>query len=403
MEQLLAIPSDVLSCVFLPYLTIQEVGCVDTAVSSQLRPALYESYSMSTFTHSVFGIDSNQMQWFFNRAIRLEKIILSHNLSPTDISKIVDMLSKLCLNRVKLFDARYNLIWHEDIQKFTGCCSSSLHSLSFHHSSISCADINLVAKGCIGLTHLDLSFCTHVTTCGIIALFQQCPQLSHLNLSECQLKDDFICCMTDPKLKVCWTEMSLATLILAGNSLLTDVSIVSISLFFTLLTTLQLHSSNLVTDTSVIAVAQNCSRINTLHLSSCGIRNRAVLTLAETCSSLTSLHLWHCTFISDSSIINLVQGCPLLTLLHLGSCYLISDQAIISLANFGARLRHLNLSCCPNISDLAVMALARGKYSPKLTVLNVRFCHNISDEALNTLLSCCPSLTSLVKPGGRYL
>ena len=410
MQNLLNIPSDILSFELFPFFQTQDIGRLDIAMSKQLRPMMFEIYATISLNHSPRGMNVIQMNWYLNRSVSVEKVCLSHNMSALDISSIFDGIRILNSTnrkyRVNSINTRYNTVRHEDVCVISQYCTS-ISSLIMKYCSISNTDINLLTEGCLELTVLDLTGCSDIRHETILVILQRCTKLKALNLSECHITDLVILSLT-LQITPATRPPVLSTLNLGGNFELTNLAIISLEHVFTALSTLQLHGNRRITDAAIYSLAQKYPQLTALDLTACGVRQGALSALATCCQTLTSLNISHCTFVTDAAIARLIQGCRLLSKLYLNSCYLITDEAVIALARhgIGVSLREIHLSFCAAVTDTAMLALAeacRTASSSHLTVLNIRSCHIVSDKAILTLAASCGSLSTLIKPnGGKF-
>lgn len=114
---------------------------------------------------------------------------------------------------------------------------------------------------------------------------------------------------------------------------------------------------------------------------------------------LQSLDLSGCSNLTDVSISMLAKSAPGLISLNLIGCNKVSDKGIIEIARNCYKLRVLNMQFC-DLTDASLVALANTfdrdeEGCPELQVLDVTWCHRITDRGLKALARGCPDLKRL--------
>ena len=125
----------------------------------------------------------------------------------------------------------------------------------------------------------------------------------------------------------------------------TDDIVIAIAQNCPELTNIDLDRCSNVTDDAVIAIAQNCVGLSDIHLVWCWyITNNAVIAIAENCAGLTKINLNGCYYITDAAVIALAENCAGLTSVNLEGCEDITDAAIFTLSKNCEYLE--NILCC---------------------------------------------------------
>lgn len=160
------LPNELLRFEIFTFLSIQDLCHIDMAVSNHLlRSLLFQIYPALRLKHSVGGVDSNELTWFFKRSISLKSIKISPKSSAAEITDIIQLLGQT--EDVHMLD-------------FTGC---------YH---ITDAAIIALSQNCSELTTVDLSECTQITDISIVALSQGCRTITTLVLRWCGRITDIV-------------------------------------------------------------------------------------------------------------------------------------------------------------------------------------------------------------------
>jgi len=137
-------------------------------------------------------------------------------------------------------------------------------------------------------------------------------------------------------------------------------------------------------------------RVRCLDLSDCDITDNSLEIIAHKCSSLrkidlNSLRKTPRTAITSSGIIMLAEHCRYLSVVYLRRCTGVNDEAISALAQNCPLLRDLNVGGCPLITDVGLRSL--GEHAKNLSSINLTRT-NITDYGVIQLVE---------GPGGRQL
>lgn len=145
-----------------------------------------------------------------------------------------------------------------------------------------------------------------------------------------------------------------------------------------------------MTDEAVSAFAINCPYILEIDLHQCRlVTNQPVTELLSHGQALRELRLANCELISDDAFLSLPNDRVYehLRILDLSSCVQLTDNAIDRIISVAPRLRNLVLAKCRNITDNAVLSIA--KLGKNLHYVHLGHCSQITDEAVKVLVQSC--------------
>ncbi|KAJ7553166.1 hypothetical protein O6H91_06G086200 [Diphasiastrum complanatum] len=288
------------------------------------------------------------------------------------------------------------------------------------------AALDIIARKCVRLWDVDLSYCSSVRDFGVVAL-SQLSNLQCLKLIGCYEISDTALVYLGARCK------KLSLLNLRGCLGISDIAIVSLAANCKQLHTLDV-SYTVVTDEGLAAVA-SLSYLENLHLVSCNnISDRGLDYLRAGCKMLLKLDLSRCPNVSDVGLSNLSTGSSLqqlmlsycspmtakvlatfhmfdyLQFIKLDGCE-VSRNGLCFLGNGCNKLKGLSLSKCKGVDDLGIAAITRGcarslqaidlTCCKGLVSLKMEACNLISETGLAFLgrglmsLLHCTKLTSL--------
>ncbi|KAL1122910.1 hypothetical protein AAG570_003235 [Ranatra chinensis] len=198
--------------------------------------------------------------------------------------------------------------------------------------------LQLVARRCPDLTHLQLHACPNITNNALFELATRCTNLHHLDLTGCvQISCISVTPGPEPPRRL-------------------------------LLQYLDLTDCSAVDDGGLRVIVRNCPQ-------------------------LVYLYLRRCTKITDAGIKFVPSFCSTLRELSVSDCCEVTDFGLYELAKLGATLRYLSVAKCCRVSDAGLKVIARRCY--KLRYLNARGCEAVSDDAISVLARSCPRLRAL--------
>lgn len=158
-------------------------------------------------------------------------------------------------------------------------------------------------------------------------------------------------------------------------------------------------------DSAIVTFARNCPNILEIDLHQClRIGNEPITELVARGHSLRELRLANCENLTDRAFLSLPprQTYEALRILDLTSCVQLTDLAVEKIISVAPRLRNLVLAKCRNITDAAVHAIS--KLGKNLHYVHLGHCGHVTDTAVKALvvsctriryidLGCCAKLT----------
>ncbi|XP_048790310.1 protein AMN1 homolog isoform X1 [Lagopus muta] len=147
----------------------------------------------------------------------------------------------------------------------------------------------------------------------------------------------------------------------------------------------------------------NCKQLKKINLNSfkedrLGITSEGVTALALSCPYLREASFTRCCNISDSGLLALALNCQFLQILNLGSCSGIMDASLQALGENCKFLHSVDISST-QVTDDGVIALVNGMCSKNLKEINMECCVNLTDVAVEAVLTCCPKIRTLLFHG----
>ncbi|KZT72505.1 RNI-like protein [Daedalea quercina L-15889] len=190
------------------------------------------------------------------------------------------------------------------------------------------------------------------------------------------------------------------------------------------LVALDLTSVGDVTDRTVAMLAAATSKLQGINLGGCKkLTDASVLALAANCPLLRRVKLSGVELITDESISALARSCPLLLEIDLQNCKLITDASVRNIWTHLTMMREMKLLQCVELTDLAFPAPPRvdqqlpgpnpfpaynapalGSLPPlritnmfeHLRMLDLTACSQITDDAIEGIISVAPKIRNLV-------
>lgn len=153
-----------------------------------------------------------------------------------------------------------------------------------------------------------------------------------------------------------------------------------------------------INDKIYLQLADQCKRLQGLYApGSNNVTGDAVLQLIINCPQLKRIKLSDCNQINDSIIHSLVVNCPYLVELDLHGCELVTNKALYEIFLILESLKEFKISRNNNIDwkcfespTGAIMSL------DKLRIIDFTQCPNITDKAVEKLISLAPKLRNVV-------
>ncbi|NWX19150.1 AMN1 protein, partial [Aegotheles bennettii] len=140
----------------------------------------------------------------------------------------------------------------------------------------------------------------------------------------------------------------------------------------------------------------NCKQLKNINLNSCeekrsGITSEGVTALALSCPYLCEASFKRCCNITDSGVLALALNCQFLQIVNLGSCSGIMDASLQALGKNCKFLHSVDFSST-QVTDDGVVALVSGTCSKNLKEINMECCVNLTDVAMEAVLTSCPKI-----------
>ncbi|XP_077726670.1 protein AMN1 homolog isoform X2 [Canis aureus] len=165
--------------------------------------------------------------------------------------------------------------------------------------------------------------------------------------------------------------------------------------------TLDLRSCD-ISDTALLHLC-NCRKLKKLNISSSkenriSITSKGIKAVASSCSYLHEASLKRCCNLTDEGVLALALNCRLLKIIDLGGCLGITDVSLHALGENCPFLQCVDFSAT-QVSDDGVVALVNGPCAKKLEEIHMGHCVNLTDEAVEAVLTCCPQIRILLFHG----
>lgn len=117
--------------------------------------------------------------------------------------------------------------------------------------------------------------------------------------------------------------------------------------------------------------------------------------VALSCKYLQHVGLRRCLDVDDAAIVTMAQGCPLLRRINICGLVLISDVSLDALGSRSSHLESIDFSNT-NVTDSGVLSLANGACRGSLREMLMAKCLNLTDNAVECVISLCPIIDILV-------
>ncbi|KAA1466772.1 RNI-like protein [Dentipellis sp. KUC8613] len=303
--------------------------------------------------------------------------ILRHLHNPRDIH------STLLVNRAWC-SCSVELLWHKPVLPST----STLVKMLFVISSDPQEQTFTYAKFIRRLNFLSLN---QDITDHFFARLVHCTRLERITLVNCNA-------LTDPVIER--TVSAFTNLVAIDLSGVTDVS-----------------------DRTVNAIAENCRKLQGINLLGCNkVTSASIRALADYCPMLRRVKLSGVSQLTDAPIAAFAKQTPLLLEIDLHNCKHITDRAVRELWVHSHTMREMRLSQCVELTDLAFPAPPQSREPPSSTnnpfpqqtipdelpplrlkrpyehlrMLDLTNCCNITDDAIEGIISVAPRIRNLM-------
>ncbi|KAL6064117.1 Dynein regulatory complex subunit 6 [Balamuthia mandrillaris] len=260
-----------------------------------------------------------------------------------------------------------------------------LESLNLTHClNIGNSTVRQIAKYSPNVHSLDLSTCEEITDSALLFLGNRCKNLRKLSLSRCRR-------VTDKALVQILksTGQTLQSLSLQGCPLITQQTIMAIAEHCPNLLKLDLSWCKCITDEALVELVQGCPRLEVFMAEEASLSERGVMELCHL-PRLRRLNLAYCSQLSDACLVALSRGCPALLKADFSYCNnaMITFEGLQEAISSWDLLSTLTLRGCNFITLHSI-------HHPNLKTLNLSWCKNLQDSALEGLPRGCPQLRSI--------
>ncbi|XP_011789531.1 PREDICTED: protein AMN1 homolog [Colobus angolensis palliatus] len=143
----------------------------------------------------------------------------------------------------------------------------------------------------------------------------------------------------------------------------------------------------------LIKIMSMQGRITDSNISEPGIK-----AVASSCSYLHEASLKRCCNLTDEGVVALALNCQLLKIIDLGGCLSITDVSLHALGKNCPFLQCVDFSAT-QVSDSGVIALVSGPCAKKLEEIHMGHCVNLTDGAVEAILTYCPQIRILLFHG----
>ncbi|XP_044517871.1 protein AMN1 homolog [Gracilinanus agilis] len=161
---------------------------------------------------------------------------------------------------------------------------------------------------------------------------------------------------------------------------------------------LDLPSCN-ISDTALLWLC-NCRKLKKLNLNSSrenciSITSEGIKVVASSCAFLYEASLKRCCNLTDDSVLALTLNCQLLKIVDFGGCLGITDMSLWALGEHCPFLQSVDFSAT-QVTDGGVLSLVSGLCTKKLEEIHMGHCVNLTDGAVEAVLTCCPQIHILL-------
>lgn len=219
----------------------------------------------------------------------------------------------------------------------------------------------------------------------------------------------------------------LERLTLVNCNLLSEAAIAKTLPSFPCLVAVDLTGVVNTSDTAIVGLASAAKRLQGINLTGCKhVSDQGVMALASNCPLLRRVKLSGLEHLTDKPLQILAKSCPLLLEIELTNCRLVTDTAIRDIWTFSTHMREMRLSQCSELSDTAFPAPIRrdlnvseppvnpfanfganansndlppliiNRTFEHLRMLDLTACANVTDDAIEGIVSHAPKIRNLV-------
>lgn len=146
----------------------------------------------------------------------------------------------------------------------------------------------------------------------------------------------------------------------------------------------------------VTLLSDKGEEVEQLFLEGCvWLTNNALAAIGRYCVNLKLLNLQDCAQLTDETLSGIVDTCRRLAYVNVSGCTLLTGQPLAALLQYCTDLTTLCISGLPSIDEEAELAFVHLRCVPKLSVLDISYCSNITDAVLAYTAQHCRNLRML--------
>uniref|UniRef100_A0A5B7BQ23 Putative F-box/LRR-repeat protein 12 n=1 Tax=Davidia involucrata TaxID=16924 RepID=A0A5B7BQ23_DAVIN len=303
----------------------------------------FTQLNLTSLSQASYSINSFHLYRLLNRFQQLESLSLSGciELPDSGLTQLQYYGSKL---HALYLDCCFGITDNGLLSVATGC--HSLTAVSLYRSNISDIGLEILAKSCLALKDVNLSYCSLISDYGISTLSQKCYQLRAIRISYCGRINGVGfkgCSQTLAYLEAdsCKLEPEGILGIVSGGGLeYLNVSNLPWSIcgdgltalgagFATKLRILNFRTCRTIGDNSVVAIAKGCPLLQEWNLALCHeVRISGWESIGLNCHNLERLHVNRCRNLCDHGFQALRDGCKRLSILYMSRCRRITSIAV---------------------------------------------------------------------------
>ncbi|KAK2368755.1 F-box/LRR-repeat protein [Trifolium repens] len=348
----------------LKQLTSLSISDQDTFPANGLRSFSQKITTLTSLTCSFIWINPSDLFLIAECFPLLEQLELSYSSGFPNLSSYVDGVEALSHALIKL--RKVNLT------RFP------IHDQSLFH----------LFKNCKQLEEVIIFKCDNITNVGLASALRERPTLTSLSFSTTSMRSSEVF-TTSQFIDSLVSLKGLTCLILhylnISNELLYSIAREGLPL-----TRLDLHSCKNYSCVGIYCLLSNRRGIQHLNLHGAYfLEDQHVVKLSLYLRDLISINLSHYSELTYSALFALVRNCPSLSEIKMEIIgrYIVGNSD--SLGKFGVfpQLKALYLGGNLSLTDESIIKFA--SVFPNLQLLDLEYCHNISEGICQVLRKCC--------------
>ena len=373
---LLSFNISILNIILTQFLTINDVGLLDTAYCSKKKRRKF----LNILSNEYIMFDNVSFDETFESIDDAMIYIGKRNINIINLS--VKRRMKYNYNDNDFHSYRSNLSDH--------LTDNGLIGLSKYCSNLRSLDISLcenitdiamieVIKNCNLLQSLNISCCKRISGNSIVEISNHCSNLKALDISGC------IKIKKNSGIKELTENCNIESLNFSGCWEFSDTAVIGRNCS-------NIKSLNLSGCNGVVYITEiinNCKKLELFNISALlSIHDNDIKTIAINCNqNLQSLDISFGYF-NDSSIIEVARNCTNLEYLNLNSCIKVTDNAIIEIGLHCKNLQYINLKGCNKITNIGILEIVR-----QCRNLKSLECKKLTDDNMIEISQLLPNLS----------